>query len=110
MDFSVYESRLRPGHRRERHPERQQTAVARSSLPGAAQLLDSLTHAARHEKVVGDARDLLRLTPRALQLRELALQGTALGLLVQGHLEREPLNLREAEQPVLGHIAHERVA
>src|SRR5690606_41815702 len=47
-------------------------------------------------QAVRDVRDLLRLAPRGLELRELALQRAALGLLLERHLERERLGPRQA--------------
>ena len=44
------------------------------------------------EELVGDARDLLGLTPGLGQRRQLALQCAALDVLVGRHLEREPVH------------------
>src|SRR5690606_6422582 len=67
----------------------------------------------RVERIAGqavrDVRDLLRLAPGGLELRELALQRAALGLLVQRHLARERLGSREMRLPVEGERAIPRL-
>src|SRR4029079_3786742 len=51
---------------------------------------------------------LLGLAPCLLELPELALHRAPFRFLVQCHLERETLYLRQAEQPIRWHIAHGR--
>src|SRR5690606_24939449 len=64
----------------------------------AAQPLERLANALRHEHVVRDRGDFLRLPPCPLQLSELPLHRPQLCLFVQRHFEREPIRSRESEK------------
>ena len=63
----------------------------------AAHLVDRASHRTWHDQIIGDRRDLFRLSPCARQQRKLASHGATLGFLVQRHLERETLNGAESE-------------
>ena len=58
-------------------------------------LLSELLELLATKHAVGDGRELLRLTPCALQLQQLARERASFGVLVRGHLEREPIDQRE---------------
>src|SRR4051812_6144045 len=49
----------------------------------------------RKEHVVGDAGDLLGVLPCGFENVKLALEGTSLGFLVHGHLERQASRRRQ---------------
>ena len=57
-------------------------------------------HVVGQQQRIGDAGDLLGLAPRTLELGQLALDGAALGLLVQRHLQREAVLLRSPNSPL----------
>src|SRR5688500_7263804 len=58
-------------------------------------LFDERLDVCRKKQVIGNRRNALRLTPRRLEISQLALESPKLGFLVQGHLDAKPNRCRE---------------